>query len=534
MGRLAKKPAKIAKGKFGMTYISTRNKKRRVSSAEAILSGISQEGGLYVPEKIPRFNDKDLKALPNMDYCKTACKILSLFLTDFTHEEIRLAVNKAYVSSNPTDENTITQGNIDKFYTENKIALSRLDPSTYLLELWHGPTAAFKDMALQLLPHLMSTAATKQEEQALQTVILVATSGDTGKAAMEGFKDVSGVKMVVLYPEDGVSPMQKQQMATQEGSNIQVLAIEGNFDDAQTTVKELFSDKTLIQKMADQSKVFSSANSINWGRLVPQIIYYFAAYGQLCKEEEITIGEIVDIVVPTGNFGNILAAWYAKEMGLPLGTLICASNQNNILTDFLESGCYDKRREFYQTISPSMDILVSSNLERLLFLLSDKDDKQVAQWMEQLSSDQKYTVSKEVFALLKKTFIGGSCSDEETKKVIRDLYDSCGYLCDPHTAVALSVGSKNTTGRKQMILSTASPYKFPDSVLEALGEDVPRDSFDAMQKLFEKTSVEIPIPLRTLKGKPIVFEQRASKGNIKKAVAESILGVSTAQIQNPE
>lgn len=498
-----------------MNYISTRGNPDRVPASQAILAGISKDGGLFVPETIPRLSEQEIEALSDWDYCQTAEQILSLFLTDFSSEELQQCISQAYGCGGEQDG--------EKFDADNKIALSRVDPKTYLLELWHGPTAAFKDMALQLLPQLMQESVRKSAKSGdNEIVLLAATSGDTGKAAMEGFRDVPGTRMIVFYPEDGVSPMQRLQMETQEGENLQVAALRGTFDDAQAAVKKVFTDRALAETLQRQGVSFSSANSINWGRLVPQIVYYFAAYAQLRREQELDAGEPVNIAVPTGNFGNILAAWYAKQMGLPVGKLICGSNRNRVLADFLESGRYSKNRQFYQTISPSMDILVSSNLERLLFELCGRDAKQTAEWMESLNRQGEYTVSEEVRNRLGQSFAGGSCDDAQTKETIGALFQACGYLCDPHTAVAFRVNEeyRQASGdqTKTIVVSTASPYKFPSDVLAALQEIPPADELEAMKALEEKSKVPIPKVLAALEGKKVRFSIGIEKEEIQEFV----------------
>ena len=446
-----------------MNYNSTRNKNTVVSASQAIAQGISEEGGLFVPQSLPKYSLDDIKALSETDYRGRAKKILGDFLSDFTEDEINESVDSAYTS--------------EKFGSDNPAPISYIengDTKMSVLELWHGPTCAFKDMALQILPHLL-TKSVKKTYNGKEAVILVATSGDTGKAALEGFKDVDGTKIIVFYPVDGVSPMQKRQMATQQGENVNGVAIRGNVDDAQTGVKKIFTDSAVKEKLAENNKLFSSANSINWGRLLPQIVYYFSAYCDMAKEGKIQLGDKINVVVPTGNFGNILASFYAMNMGLPVAKFICASNANNVLTDFLATGTYDKKRKFYTTISPSMDILVSSNLERLLYHLTDGNDKKVTQWMKELSENGSYTVDDDVKAKLDSLFFGGFCDDEGTKKTIQYFYENENYLADTHTAVALDVYRQyvEKTGDKTpaVIASTASPYKFSKSVLTAVTDE---------------------------------------------------------------
>ena len=482
-----------------MLYNSTQNAAEVVSAAQAIAQGISKDGGLFVPQDFPKYDTETLKALLKTDYKGRAKKIFSDFLTDFTEDEINECVEKAYTSS--------------KFGSENPAPLNfcKLDNKTLnILELWHGPTCAFKDMALQILPHLL-TKSLKKTYDGKDAVILVATSGDTGKAALEGFKDVDHTKIIVFYPVDGVSPMQKQQMNTQEGSNVKVCAIKGNFDDAQTGVKKIFTTPSIAEKLAENNMLFSSANSINWGRLLPQIVYYVSAYCDMVNEGKIKFGDKINVVVPTGNFGNILASYYASIMGLPINKFICASNSNNVLTDFIRTGIYDKNRHFYTTISPSMDILVSSNLERLLYMLSGNDDKTTKIWMDSLKSEGKYEVSDKVKSVIKEKFYGGYCDDVNTKVTIHKIFEQDKYLCDTHTAVAVNVYTQyvDETGdtTPTVIASTASPYKFSKSVLQAVAPDcdLPDNEFDMVDKLHELTGMAVPVPLANLKNKKVRF-----------------------------
>ena len=416
-----------------MFYNSTRNSSVKVSSAEAITQGISAEGGLFVPESIPEITFDDIKKIGEMKYADRAAFVFSKFLTDFTEAEIHYCTDNAYSTKN--------------FESDSIAEIAHLFDGTYMLELWHGPTCAFKDMALQILPYFLTTSV-KKINLDKKIVILVATSGDTGKAALEGFKDVEGTSILVFYPEDGVSPMQKRQMKTQEGSNVGVCALKGNFDDCQTGVKKIFTDADVKKQLDDNGMMFSSANSINWGRLVPQIVYYISSYAELVKDGEITLGEKVNIVVPTGNFGNILAAYYAKHMGIPVNKLICASNINNVLTDFINTGVYDRNRHFYPTVSPSMDILISSNLERLLYIMTGKNDTLISEWFGKLSAEGKYEVSDDVKAKLSEEFCAGFCDDEQTKATIHEIYEKYSYTCDTHTAVAVKVYEdyKKSTG----------------------------------------------------------------------------------------
>ncbi len=483
-----------------MNYRSTRNNSVSVSSAKAIAQGLSDEGGLFVPENLPKLSKDDILALCDKSYPERAFEIFKLFLTDFTDDEITHCVNGAYGSS---------------FDTENVSELSHLLTGTYILELWHGPTCAFKDMALQILPYLLTTSA-KKTIDGKEIAILVATSGDTGKAALEGFKDVDGTSITVFYPEDGVSDMQKRQMTTQEGNNVHVCAVKGNFDDCQNGVKAIFTDAGLKAELDKMNVVFSSANSINWGRLSPQVVYYISAYASLIKNGEIEYGEKINIVVPTGNFGNILAAFYAKQMGIPVNKLICASNANNVLTDFINTGVYDRNRKFYTTVSPSMDILISSNLERLLYHLTDGSDVTIADWFGKLPKEGKYSVTPEVLEKIKADFYAGCCDDAQTKAAIKEVFDSYSYLMDTHTAVAYKVYQdyKTETGdeTKTIIASTANPYKFGAAVYDALGGQTEGvDEFTIIENLEKLTGTTIPAPLAATKGKAVRFSGSVEK-----------------------
>lgn len=478
-----------------MNYKSTRNADISISSAQAIAQGLSHEGGLFVPEKLPSISEEDIMSLCNKSYADRAFDIFKLFLTDFTDEEIRHCVDNAYS---------------DNFDTENIAELSHLLLGTYILELWHGPTCAFKDMALQILPYLLTVSAKKTIPDK-DIAILVATSGDTGKAALEGFKNVKGTTISVFYPEDGVSDMQKRQMQTQEGDNVFVCAVKGNFDDCQNGVKAIFTDEKIAAELDKMGVVLSSANSINWGRLSPQIVYYISAYAELVKNGEIKYGDKINIVVPTGNFGNILAAYYAKEMGLPVNKLICASNANNILTDFINTGVYDRNREFYTTVSPSMDILISSNLERLLYHLSGENTELINRWFTALKETGRYEVTGEVKDKISELFYAGCCNDKETKAAIKECFDSYSYLMDTHTAVAYKVYNeyKKNTGdnTKTIIASTANPYKFGAAVFDALGGDGKgMDEFDIIESLEKMTNTVIPEPLAATKNKAVRFK----------------------------
>ncbi len=492
-----------------MNYISTRDNSKKVSSAYAIAHGISQEGGLYVPETIPALTADDFNKIAQLDYIGRAEYILKKYLTDFTDDEISRCVNGAYTNS----------------FDDNKpAAIAQLGENINVLELWHGPTCAFKDLALQLLPYLLTTS-TKKISDGKKTVILVATSGDTGKAALEGFKDVENTEIIVFYPSDGVSPMQKLQMDSQKGNNVHVCAIKGNFDDAQSGVKKIFTDDEIKATLADNGMEFSSANSINWGRLVPQIIYYISAYcDMLSKGDDLKDG--FNIVVPTGNFGNILAAYYAKEMGVPVNRLICASNANRVLTDFINTGIYDRNRDFYTTMSPSMDILISSNLERMLYILSDGDDKYVTELQNNLASNGKFEVNGEVLSKLHSLFYGACCDDNGTLETIKDTFDEYGYLCDTHTAVAVNAYGQyyENTGDKRPVLiaSTASPYKFAKSVLSSLTNDIPDSEFDAVETLSGITNTTVPTPIAELKTATARFKDIYEKQDMYKAVCNCL------------
>lgn len=492
-----------------MFYTSTRDKSIKVTASQAIAQGISEEGGLFVPCELPQFAIEDIEKMVSMSYIDRAKTVLKEFLTDFTEEEINYCVEGAYKA--------------EKFSSSAIAPTVNIDGNKNILELWHGPTCAFKDMALQLLPYLMTVSAKKTAE-GKTIVILVATSGDTGKAALEGFKDVDKTKILVFYPVDGVSPMQKLQMTTQEGSNVSVCAINGNFDDAQSAVKSIFTNAEIKNQLAEKNMMFSSANSINWGRLVPQIVYYFSTYCDMLAMGKISAGEPINVVVPTGNFGNILAGYYAKQMGVPIKTLVCASNTNNVLTDFLKTGTYNRNRDFYATTSPSMDILISSNLERLLYHMSGENDKLVASLMKQLSSDGKYTVSDELIAEIQKTFDAGFASEEKVNNTIKEHFVNYHYLCDTHTAVAVNVYDQyvKATGDDipTVIDSTASPYKFSKSVLTALsdGKTPELDEFDMVDELNKMTSFDVPKPLANLKNKEVRFTNVCNKEDMSEMV----------------
>lgn len=495
-----------------MLYISSRGQTAPVSAAEAIKMGIAPDGGLFVPESIPRIDSSRFTAMAGMTYQDRAKEVIADYLTDFTSAEIARCVDQAY--------------NAESFDDPRIAPLVQLGDRVFIQELWHGPTCAFKDMALQMLPHLMVTSAEKTGEKNA-IVILVATSGDTGKAALAGFQDVAGIKIVVFYPQGGVSEVQRRQMITQTGQNVMVAAVEGNFDDAQSGVKQIFADPDFVAKLAANGMKMSSANSINWGRLLPQIVYYVSAYVDLLAAAHIKEGEPVNVVVPTGNFGNILAAFYASRMGVPIHRLICASNINYVLTDFFNTGIYDRRRKLASTISPSMDILISSNLERLLFEITGHDSIRVAGWMEQLQSAGRYEVDSEVKDRIKDLFWAGYASDAETKASIRNSWVNQEYLLDTHTAVGVNVYEKylDASGDQTVtiIASTASPYKFSTSVAEAIMEPGRREGFDefALARLLaEYTGKPIPEGLRNIEERPILHRTVCSKQQMGRVVLD--------------
>lgn len=497
------------KGENALKYQSTRDSRCSVSAAQAIAQGICSNGGLFVPEDFPRISEAELSGMVMMDYRARAALIMGKYLTDFTPEEIAECTSSAYDSR--------------KFSGGVPAPVSVLKSGISFLELWHGPTCAFKDMALQILPHFL-TWSLKKIHAGKDALILVATSGDTGKAALEGFRDVEGTKILVFYPQDGVSAMQERQMRTQEGSNVSVVAVQGNFDDAQTGVKRIFTDKDVLNQLAANGMMFSSANSINWGRLLPQIVYYFSAYCDLVASGTIPSGQEIDFCVPTGNFGDILAGYYAKKMGLPVHRLICASNANNVLTEFLTTGVYDRNRKFFTTISPSMDILVSSNLERLLYDVTDRDDAKISGWMKQLSETGRYEIDSTTLAKIKEIFAAGFCDDDETKEEIKRVYEADHYLCDPHTAVAARVAreyrEKNGSSVPIVVVSTASPYKFAPDVLSAVSpeSDAAGDVFRAVEMLSELTGTEVPESIAALRTKPLRFSEVCSKDGMRDAV----------------
>ncbi len=483
---------------MSLQYVSTRDKTNKVTASQAILQGLSQDGGLFVPTVIPKL-EISLDTLAGYSYQRVAFEVMKLFLNDFTDEELMSCIDAAY----------------DDKFDDVSIAPIKNEAGVYYLELFHGATIAFKDMALSILPHLMTTAAKKNDVKE-EIVILTATSGDTGKAALAGFADVPGTRIMVFYPKDGVSPIQEKQMVTQKGDNTRVIAIRGNFDEAQTGVKNIFGDKQLKDELKSRGYILSSANSINIGRLVPQICYYVYAYTRLLADNVIKNGDTIDVTVPTGNFGNILACYYAKQMGLPVGKLVCASNENRVLYDFFGSGVYDKNREFVLTTSPSMDILISSNLERLIYHIAGDDDKQTAEFMRLLSEEGKYEITPEMQKRLS-DFYGGYANENATAEEISRVYHASGYVIDTHTAVASAVSYKYREGSSakspMVIASTASPYKFTRYVLEALSrtEDIGRlndkSDLELTKKLEAISGVEIPKAVRELFDAPVLHDR---------------------------
>ena len=480
-----------------MLYTSTRGAKGLVPSACAIKTGLAGDGGLYVPLAFQPLNETELRGLCRQGYVERALTVMGRLLTDYSTDELREYFSHAYTH--------------DKFGGE-PAPLHLINGALGVLELWHGPTSAFKDMALQVLPYLLTAAAKKTGEQR-KIVILVATSGDTGKAALEGFKDVPGTEIVVFYPSEGVSEIQKLQMMTTAGKNVKVFGLKGNFDDAQRGVKEIFADKDFRAELDKAGFVLSSANSINWGRLAPQIVYYFSAYADAVNKRAVRFGDEINFVVPTGNFGDILAGYYAKLMGLPVHRLICASNSNNVLTDFLDKGVYDKRREFFKTMSPSMDILVSSNLERLLYIATQNDAVEVAGYMQQLQKEGIYHIHSAVHGEIRKDFYGAWASEEQTKDALQLMFMVNNYISDPHTAVAISALKQYQAdyprdGRFTIVLSTASPYKFAKDVLCSLGKKTEGVSaWELLQQLQQITGTEVPAGLAGLQNLPVLHDE---------------------------
>ena len=490
-----------------MMYQSTRDAShKKYTAAEVIKMGLAPDGGLFIPESIPALTTEEIAALCGDSYPVRAAKILGKFLTDYTYEELLSDCEAAYAESS---------------FPGGAAPLVHVHDQVYSLELWHGPTAAFKDMALQIMPRLLSRAIVKTGETR-DALILVATSGDTGKAALEGYKDIDRIKIMVFYPVDGVSRVQKLQMATQTGSNVNVCAIRGNFDDAQTGVKKIFGDADMAAALNAKGYVLSSANSINWGRLAPQIVYYVSAYCDLLNKGALKMGETMDVCVPTGNFGNIFAGYIAKLMGLPVRHFVCASNKNNILTDFLRTGTYDRNRDFHLTMSPSMDILISSNLERLLCFTAGEE--RTAAYMESLKKDGAYTVEAEVLAAINENFSGYFADEAATAETIKTYFEKYGYLADTHTAVALSAAEQYIATldevRPVVVDSTASPYKFAADVYESLGKTQPADPLAALDELAAATSTEIPYPLRGLGQREVRFTQVIDAADMPAAVLD--------------
>ena len=492
-----------------MKFYSTRDTSVRLDAVEAVKMGLSRDGGLLTPVTIPQIDEAFLERMMHASYQERTAAVMSMYLTDYSYEELLTFAENAYGP--------------EKYDTPAVAPVRKVDDSTYCLELWHGPTSAFKDMALQMLPQLLSAALRKTGEEKT-ACILVATSGDTGKAALEGFADVPQTKIMVFYPKNGVSAVQEAQMVTQEGENVGVCAVVGNFDDTQTGVKRIFSDVETREALAKRGYFLSSANSINWGRIQPQVVYYISAYCDLLREGAIKMGEKVNFCVPTGNFGDILAAYYAKRMGLPVGKLICASNKNDVLTEFLRTGVYDRNRAFHTTMSPSMDILISSNLERQIFDLSGEDDALIRGYMEALAKEGKYEVSESIKAKLAEIYWGGCCDEENTAATIADYYLNKGYLIDTHTAVAVNVMEqyRKETGDETVtvFVSTASPYKFCNHVLDAIGETPAADGVELLDQLNAATGVAVPRRLAALKGKQRRFDLTVEKQEMDNVVLD--------------
>lgn len=495
-----------------MLYQSTRGRTERVGAAQTIRKGIAPDGGLYVPETLPRLDAATIAGFAGATYQERAERILAPFLQEFTPDEVNYCVTAAYDK---------------RKFTDPEVApLRALGDGSYILELWHGPTYAFKDMALQIMPYLL-TLSVKKTGGASEIVILVATSGDTGKAALEGFRDVPGTRVIVFFPNEGVSEVQKRQMVTQEGRNTHVVAVEGNFDDAQAGVKEIFTDPEINERLKKRGLELSSANSINWGRLLPQIVYYFSAYAALLRDNAVLPGEKINFAVPTGNFGNILAGFYAREMGLPVKKLILAANANNVLTEFVRTGVYDRRRPFHKTISPSMDILISSNLERLLYELTGRDASRIRGWMQELNENGVYCINPATRARVQDAFWSDWSSDELALTAVKETYSRYSYLLDPHTAVARVVydryRSYTGNGATTVVLSTASPFKFSRDVARALlGEAAAgsRDDFELLELLTAHTGWAVPPGLRGLDTRPVRHRRVVRRGEMRDVVLE--------------
>ncbi|MFW5976351.1 MAG: threonine synthase [Bacillota bacterium] len=491
-------------------YISTRGNYKKVNSARAIQLGMVPEGGLFLPEEVPAFSEKDIFNMQKKEYNKIAFMILNKFLSDYSSQELEEMIDSTYNQKN--------------FNNQDITPLKKLNDKTYIMELWHGPTAAFKDMALQLMPQLLVTAKNRLKIKD-DIVILVATSGDTGTAALEGFKDIEGINMIVFYPENGVSKVQEKQMTTTEGENVAVVGIKGNFDDCQNAVKEAFGDRSLNTILKENGYRFSSANSINWGRLVPQIIYYFVAYADLLKKREIMFGEKINLCVPTGNFGNILAGYYAFRMGLPVNNFICASNENKVLTDFLKTGVYDINRDFKKTISPSMDILVSSNLERFLYEMNGNDPEKINNWFNDLKEKGKFEIDVSTRNKINNIFIGKYATEKETRKTITKTFEKYTYTIDPHTAVGVKAyekcDKKELDGLLTVINSTASPYKFGRAVLKALTGKVDiEDEFEILGKIKKITGREIHPGLKNLEKKETKHKRTCDKDKVREEIKD--------------
>ena len=494
-----------------MKYISTRGAHSDgVTSAYAIKTGLASDGGLFMPEEIPTIDLEYIKKLSALSYAERAANVLSLYLSDFTYEELITDAMAAYS---------------EEKFLPSPAPITELSGRKYMLELWHGPTCAFKDMALQIMPRLFVRALRKCGENR-EALILVATSGDTGKAALEGYRDVTGTKIQVFYPIDGVSQVQKRQMQTQEGSNVSVAGIVGNFDDAQSGVKRIFSDRAFADKLNDGGVFLSSANSINWGRLVPQIVYYISAYCDMYKSGAISLGEKIDVCVPTGNFGNIFACYIAKRMGLPIGKLVCASNKNNVLTDFINSGVYDRNREFFATMSPSMDILISSNLERLLYLLFGAE--RCGNLMDELNSNGRYELTHGELSLLRESFVGYYTDEEECKACVKRVYENENRLIDTHTSVAVSAAERYMSDAEatdaMLVVSTASAYKFSGDVLLSITGEKPESDLDAPMALHSVTGMEIPAPLMSVLSKDPIHLAVYDKEKMAEAVSSFAIG----------
>ncbi len=501
-----------------MKFISTRGYDKKYSAAEAIVNGIAPDGGLFVPESIPSLSATEIEEMMNMKYYQISAKVLSKFLEDFTEDELLDYTYQAY-HEDKWGENTVPL-----------VQLNAYNDREYILELWHGPTAAFKDVALQLLPHLM-TASIRKTGVDKKVCILTATSGDTGKAALEGFKDLPGTEIIVFYPTGGVSEAQRLQMVTTTGKNTHVVAVNGCFDDAQTGVKNIFADTEFNKKLNDKGVMLSSANSINWGRLVPQIAYYVYSYVELLRTEKITMGEAINIVVPTGNFGNILAAWFAKQMGIPVHRLICASNKNKVLCDFFSSGKYDRNREFFKTSSPSMDILISSNLERLLFEITEFNAAQVSEWMKELNTNGVYTVDAKTLKSLQMLFVGGFADEAGVAKTILDVYDRTDNVIDTHTAVGFNIYNRyhqrSGDERKTVFASTASPFKFSPAVMDALkgnGYSNGRSVETIIKELSEESGLPVPEGIKDLSKKEILHTDVIDKEDMQSKVESILIG----------